>query len=126
MAFPRADCQCALITDAATDTADTPVGLGAILTQVDKDVRFYAISFTSRQLKEHETNYSPFLLEAVGGVWEWIIFTNIYEANNSFSTMTTNHWKTVSFTQQNTEKITINSSGTWRHYSVQKGVQHAD
>jgi RNase H-like domain found in reverse transcriptase len=55
--------------DAATDTADTPVGPGAILTQVDKDRRFYAISFTSRQLKEHETNYSPFLLEAAGGVW---------------------------------------------------------
>jgi hypothetical protein len=35
MAFPRLDCQYALITDAATGTADTPGGLGAILTQVD-------------------------------------------------------------------------------------------
>jgi hypothetical protein len=33
MAFPRADHQYALITDAATGTSDTPVGLGAILTQ---------------------------------------------------------------------------------------------
>jgi hypothetical protein len=33
MAFPRADCQYALIADAATGTADTPGGLGAILTQ---------------------------------------------------------------------------------------------
>jgi hypothetical protein len=37
MAFPRLDCQYALITDAAMGTADTPGGLGAILTQVDKD-----------------------------------------------------------------------------------------
>ncbi len=35
MAFPRADRQYALITDAATGTADTPGGLGAILTQKD-------------------------------------------------------------------------------------------
>jgi hypothetical protein len=69
MAFPKADRQNALITDAATGTADTPGGLGAILTQVDKDGNFYAISFASRQLKDHEKNYSPFLLEAVAAVW---------------------------------------------------------
>jgi hypothetical protein len=69
MAFPRVDRQYALITDAATGTADTPGGLGAILTQVDKDGKFYAISFASRQLKDHEKNYSPFLLEAAAAVW---------------------------------------------------------
>ncbi len=37
MAFPKSDQQYALITDAATGTADTPGGLGAILTQVDKE-----------------------------------------------------------------------------------------
>jgi hypothetical protein len=31
---------------------------------VDKDGKFYAISFASRQLKDHEKNYSPFLLAA--------------------------------------------------------------
>jgi hypothetical protein len=50
-------------------TADTPRGLGAIPTQVDKDGKFYAISFASRQLKDHEKNYSPFLLEATTTVW---------------------------------------------------------
>jgi hypothetical protein len=40
MAFPRVDHQNALITDAATGTANTPGGLGAILTQVDKDGKF--------------------------------------------------------------------------------------
>ncbi len=36
MAFPKADQQYAIITDAATGIVDTPGGLGAILTQVDK------------------------------------------------------------------------------------------
>jgi Reverse transcriptase (RNA-dependent DNA polymerase)/RNase H-like domain found in reverse transcriptase len=67
--FPRTDCQYALITDAATGMAETPGGLGAILTQVDKDGKFYTISFASRQLKDHKKNYSPFLLEAAAAVW---------------------------------------------------------
>ncbi len=53
MAFPRTDQQYALITDAATGTADTTGGLGAILTQVNQEGRFYAISFASCQLKDH-------------------------------------------------------------------------
>jgi hypothetical protein len=69
MAFPKSDRQYALITDAATGMADTPGGLGAILTQVDKEGNFHAISFASRQLKDHEVNYSPFLLEAAAAVW---------------------------------------------------------
>ena len=77
MAFPRLDCQYALITDAATGTADTPGGLGAILTQVDKDGKFYAISFASRQLKDHEkiTPHSFWKLLPQSG--EWTISTNI-------------------------------------------------
>ena len=74
MAFPRADRQYALITDAATGTSDTPGGLGAILTQIDKDGKHFAISFASRQLKDHEKNYSPFLLEAAAAVWGMDIF----------------------------------------------------
>jgi hypothetical protein len=69
MAFPKADRQYALITDAATGTGDTPGGLGAILTQVDKEGNFLSISFASRQLKDHEKNYSPFQLEAAAAVW---------------------------------------------------------
>ena len=74
MAFPRMDRQYALITDAATGTADTPGGMGAILTQIDKDGNHFAISFASRQLKDHEKNYSPFLLEAAAAVWGMDIF----------------------------------------------------
>jgi hypothetical protein len=68
MAFPHMDPQYALITDATTGTADTPGGLRAILTQVDQDGKFYAILFASRQLKDHEKNYLPFLLEAAAAV----------------------------------------------------------
>ncbi len=74
MAFPRADHQYALITDAATGTADTAGGLGAILTQKDQFDNFYAISYASRQLKDHEKNYSPFLLEAAAAVWGMDVF----------------------------------------------------
>jgi len=69
MAFPWTDPQYALITDAATGTADTPGGLRAILRQVDTDGRLYAISFASPELKDHKKNYSPFLLEAAATVW---------------------------------------------------------
>jgi hypothetical protein len=48
VAFPRADRQYALITDAATGTADTPGGLGVILTQKDQYDNYYAISYASR------------------------------------------------------------------------------
>jgi RNase H-like domain found in reverse transcriptase len=45
MAFPRSDRQYALITDAATGSADFTGGLGAILTQMDEHGNHYAISF---------------------------------------------------------------------------------
>ncbi len=69
MAFPKSDHQYALITNAATGTANTPGGLGAILTQVDQEGNFNPISFASRQLKDHQMNYSPFLLEAAATIW---------------------------------------------------------
>jgi hypothetical protein len=76
MAFPRVDLQYALITDAATGTSDTTGVLGAILTQIDKDCNHFAISFASCQLKDHEKNYSPFLLEAAAAVWGMDIIGN--------------------------------------------------
>jgi hypothetical protein len=51
MAFPQADHQYTLITDAATGTADALGGLGAILTQMDSDGNHNAISFASCQLQ---------------------------------------------------------------------------
>jgi hypothetical protein len=54
--------------------ADTVGGLGTILTQKDEFDNFYAISNASRQLKDHEKNYSPFLLEAATAVWGMDVF----------------------------------------------------
>jgi hypothetical protein len=71
MAFPRADRQYALITDMATGTADTAGGLE---TQKEEFDNFNVISYASRQLKDHEKNYSPFLLEAAAAVWGMDIF----------------------------------------------------
>jgi hypothetical protein len=93
MAFPKSDRQYALITDAATGTADTPGGLGAILTQVDKDGNFHAISFASRQLKDHEMNYSPFLLEAAAAVWGMDFFNEYLKGKDLSFTRITNHWR---------------------------------
>jgi len=69
MVLPWSDRQYALFTDSATGMADIPGGLGAILIQVDNDSKFYVIPFALRQLKDHEKNYSPFLLEAATAVW---------------------------------------------------------
>jgi RNase H-like domain found in reverse transcriptase/Integrase zinc binding domain len=87
MAFPRADRQYALITDAATGTADTPGGLGAILTQKDQFDNYYAISYASCQLKDHEKNYSPFLLESAAAVWGMDVF-NEYLKGKEFTLFT--------------------------------------
>jgi RNase H-like domain found in reverse transcriptase len=60
--------------DAATGTADTAGGIGDILPQKDEFNNFFAISYAPRQLKDHEKNYSPFLLEMASAVWEMDIF----------------------------------------------------
>jgi hypothetical protein len=72
MAFPYSDRHYSLITDAAKGRADSSGGLGAILRQVDGHGYHFAISFVSRQLKDHQKNYSPFLLEAA--VWGMEVF----------------------------------------------------
>jgi hypothetical protein len=48
MAFPRTDRQYSLIMDAATGIVDTLRRFGAIVMQVDKDGKFYAISSATR------------------------------------------------------------------------------
>jgi hypothetical protein len=89
MAFSRADRQYAHITDVATGTADTAGGLGAILTQKDQFDNYYAISYASCQLKDHEKNYSPFLLESAAAVWGMDVF-NEYLKEKKFI-LFTNH-----------------------------------
>jgi alpha-D-ribose 1-methylphosphonate 5-triphosphate synthase subunit PhnG len=74
MAFPKYDMQYALIMDAATSMEDMPRGFGAILTKIDKDGKLCAIFLALWQLRDHEKNYSPFLLEATAAMREMDIF----------------------------------------------------
>jgi hypothetical protein len=76
MAFLQADHQYALITDAATGTADTAGGLGAILTQKDQFDNFYAISYASRQLKDHKKTTHPFCWKLLLLFGAWTFLTN--------------------------------------------------
>ncbi len=63
LAYPRADRQYTLITDASFGDEHTAGGLSTILTQIDKQDNFYIIAYASRKLQKHEKNYTPFLLE---------------------------------------------------------------
>jgi hypothetical protein len=126
MAFPRSDCRYALITDEATGTAEFSGGLGAILTQVDDHSNHYAISFASRQLKDHEKNYSPFLLEAAAAVWgmeilnEYLMSKTIHPLHRSQAI-----GKIGTFTYQNSQ-LCANCSSRARFYSpIQKRYKHA-
>jgi hypothetical protein len=68
LAFPRADREYAPITNATSATANLPSDLSAILVQTDTEGQVHIISHTSRQLKENEKNFSPFLLETAAAV----------------------------------------------------------
>jgi len=111
MAFPFSNWQYVLITDAANGTA--------ILTQVDKDGKFYAISYASRQLKDHEKNYSPFLLEAAAAIWGMDFF-NKYLRGKQFI-LYTDHKPLEKFTT-NLQQVSISTPGTQFCDPVQKGV----
>jgi hypothetical protein len=69
LAFPWSDREYLLITNAFEPTQTLPGGLCATLAQTDKEGQIQIISHASRQLKENERNYSPFLLEASALVW---------------------------------------------------------
>ena len=69
LAYPRKDRTYALITDASFGDGNVSGGLGAILTQVDKQGNFYVIGYASRKLQKHEVNYTPFLLEMQAAIF---------------------------------------------------------
>jgi ribonuclease HI len=68
VAYPRNDRTYALITDAALGDDKNVGGLGAILTQI-ADGKHYIIAYASTTLKNHERNYTPFLLEMQAAIW---------------------------------------------------------
>ncbi len=90
MAFPCADRQYAHITDAATGTADTAGGLGAILTQKDEFDNYYVFSYASRQLKDHEKIIPLSYWSQLPQYGVWTSSTSTLKAQNSFYSQTTN------------------------------------
>jgi hypothetical protein len=73
--------------------ADSAGGFGAILTQKVNFDNYYAIWYASCQLKDHEKNYSPFLLESAAAVWGMDVFNKYLKGKNSSYSWTINHWK---------------------------------
>jgi hypothetical protein len=69
LAFTRVDRDYLLTTNAYATTTDLPGGLCTTLAQKDRKGLTHIISHASRQLKENEKNYSPFLLETATPVW---------------------------------------------------------
>jgi len=123
MVFPHSETHYALITEVATGTADSSSSLGAILTQIDDH---FAISFASRQLKDHEQNYSPFLLEAAAAVWGMEVFKE-YLRGKQFI-LFTDHKPLEKLGHLHTKKTKSFANCSTRaqfHCSVQKGYKYA-
>ena len=110
VAYPRSDRQYVLITDASTGTATTVGGFGAILTQVDDKNQYHVIAYGSRQLRDHEKNYSPYLAEMAAANWGMEYFDNylrgkrftLYTDHKPLEKLTHLHNKTFNRLQENT------------------------
>ncbi|KAG0864642.1 hypothetical protein G6F15_013047 [Rhizopus arrhizus] len=68
LARPDFNKQFILVTDASK------LGLGCILTQLDKEGREHPVIFASRGLKSGEVNYAPTKLECLAVVWAVKLF----------------------------------------------------
>ena len=69
VAFPRADCRFALISEAHLTFGHNEGCMSATLCQIDDQGSFHVLSYASRQLQSHEHNYLPFLLEIANAVF---------------------------------------------------------
>ena len=69
LAYPRRNRQYALTTYASVGDNDHPGGLGAILSQIDKEGNHLTMGYASRKLTDFEKNYTPFLLDMQGALW---------------------------------------------------------
>ena len=89
LAFPRRNRPYALIVDAAVGDDKHDGGLGAILAQLDEQGHHRVVAYASRKLKDHEKNYSSFLLEMQAAVWGMEHF-DVYLRGKHF-TLVTDH-----------------------------------
>ena len=79
IAFPRSDRKFTLIVDSAIGLATTAGGIEAILCQTDELGHLHPISYASRSLNKHESNYSAFLIELTGCVFFILYFSNYFK-----------------------------------------------
>ena len=108
MAYPRKEGRFKLYTDAALGDPNRKGGMGAALTQLDIDGKERVIAYASRGLKEHEANYSAYLLEMAAASWG-IEHFSVYLVGKRFTlctdhkpleTLSTTHTKTLNRLQQ--------------------------
>ena len=106
--YPSRENRFKLYTDAALGEPNRKGGMGAALLQVDEKGQEKVISYASRGLKEHETNYSAYLLEMAAACWA-IEYFSVYLLGKPFTlctdhkpleTLTTTHTKTLNRLQQ--------------------------
>jgi len=109
VAYPRSDRKYVLITNASTGTDKIVGGFGAILTQVDEKGDYHAIPYGSRQLRDHELNYSPYLAEIAAANWGMEYFNNylrgkpftLYTDHKPLEKLSHLHTKTMNRLQEN-------------------------
>ena len=116
LAYPRNDREFTLAVDAATGDTTNPGGLGAVLTQKNDKGQECVVSYASRSLRDHEKNYSVFLLEQLAATWAIDTFY-VYLRGNRFTLLTdhrpmeklsTLHTKTLNRLKQQMSEFNFN------------------
>ena len=69
VAYPWANKDFILTTDAATGNSENAGGMGAVLSQLHEDGSKRVIAYASRGLKANEKNYSVYLLKQAAAAW---------------------------------------------------------
>jgi ribonuclease HI len=108
VAYPLRDAPFILHTDGATGDQENPGGLGAVLLQKQGEGPERVIAYASRALKDHEKNYSAYLLEmaaAVFGIEHFDVYLRgkkftLYMDHKPLEKLSTIHTKTLNRLQQ--------------------------
>ena len=108
VAYPQKGKPFVLHTDGSLGDSKTPGGLGAALFQEQEDGKVRVIGYASRGLKDHEKNYSAFLLEltaAVFGIEHFSVYLRgrefaLYTDHKPLEKLNSTHTKTLNRLQQ--------------------------
>ncbi len=108
VAYPRKELPFVLRTDGALGDKTRPGGLGAVLLQAHEDGKERVVAYASRALKQHERNYSAFLIEqaaAVYGIEHFDVYLRgrlftLLTDHRPMETMSATHKRTLNRLQQ--------------------------